>query len=182
MAAKIIDEQAFYHPETGELLNGLARSLLSEDGRLEYPDPVPMAAPVDLRPAPSGMRKLVQDLIRQELSQFADSMEMETFEEADDFDIEDDPPDPLTPYEAVFDPKDNAKNPARGAATADAGAGEVAAAASPACPLPANPSAVTNGGPNVKRSESDVASASASPAVNSGPTRASDSAGTAGAD
>lgn len=96
------EEGVFYHPETGEVLNGLRQSLLSLDGRFEYPDPVPMEVPTNLS-APSGMRQLVHQLIRQELSEFAASQEMETFEEADDFEIEDDPLDPLTEYEKVFD-------------------------------------------------------------------------------
>jgi hypothetical protein len=44
-------------------------------------------------------------MIRQEVSRAAEELGDETFEEADDFDIEDDPVDPRTPYEAVFNPR-----------------------------------------------------------------------------
>lgn len=104
MVDKKHEKGVFYHPETGEVLNGLRQSLLSLDGRFEYPDPVPMEPSVGLQPA-SGMRHLVQQLIREEMSQLAEDMEMETFDEADDFDVADDPIDPKTPYEEHFDPK-----------------------------------------------------------------------------
>lgn len=139
------DEKLFYHPETGEVLNGIKQSILSLDGRLEYPDPVPVAAGVQLRAPASGMRQLVQEMIRQEMSELAELHEMETFEEADDFDIEDDPVDPLTPYEKVFDPKDADK-----------------------APTAAKPSAEPNGGPNVKRSEGDEQRAVAATAADPG--------------
>ena len=57
------DRGVFYHPETGEVLNGLRQSILSLDGRLEYPDPVPMAPPVNLPDRARGMRELVQELL-----------------------------------------------------------------------------------------------------------------------
>lgn len=77
-------------------------STLSADGRYEYPDPVPMQPPVGYQPEPS-ITELIRMFVRRELSQqVAD--EYDTFEEAEDFDIEDDPADPLTPYEKVFDP------------------------------------------------------------------------------
>lgn len=144
-------EVTFYHPETGEILNGIAKSLLSGDGRFEYPDPVPLAPPVNLR-VPSGMRQLVQEMIRQEMSQLAELHEMETFEEADDFEIEDDPLDPLTPYEKVFDPKDADKAPRVGGEGASAAPGAAPSAAPSHSPTNGSGATITE--PVVKRSES----------------------------
>lgn len=69
----------------------------------ETPDPFPMEVPLHLQAGPS-LSDTVRRLIQGELSKIADDSGYETFEEADDFDIEDDPADPHTPYEAVFDP------------------------------------------------------------------------------
>lgn len=91
----------FYHPETGEVLNGIRQSLLSLDGRFEYPDPIPHSPVVPGRDPARGMRELVQAMIRQEFSELAASREMETFEEADDFGIEDDPVEPFTDAELM---------------------------------------------------------------------------------
>lgn len=69
----------------------------------EIPDPIPMAPPVGYQ-KPFSMVDHLRDIVRREISAAAQSQEMETFEEADDFDIEDELLDPHTPYEAVFDP------------------------------------------------------------------------------
>lgn len=74
---------------------------LDKDGR-EVPDPTPMAPPVGMSERPS-LADFVQRMIQQEVSRAAAAAEMETFEEADDFDVEDDPMDPRTPYEENFD-------------------------------------------------------------------------------
>lgn len=58
---------------------------LTEDGK-EITDPKPMAVRVR---ATETMTDRVRRMVRQELSQAAASQEMETFEEANDFDIED---------------------------------------------------------------------------------------------
>jgi hypothetical protein len=80
-----------------------ATSEIGADGK-EYPDPVPMAPPVGYRPPPTIM-EMIQTMIRSEqLRTQLDAQGFDTFEEAEDFDIEDDPLDPHTPYEAVFDP------------------------------------------------------------------------------
>lgn len=79
------------------------RSFLSGDGRYEYPDPVPMAPPIGYKPEPD-LGELIRSLVHRELSKVAGASELDTFEEAEDFDIEDDPLDPLTPYEKVFEP------------------------------------------------------------------------------
>jgi hypothetical protein len=104
------------------------------------------------------MRKLVQELIRQEISELATNMEMESFEESDDFEIEDDPLDPITPYEAVFDPRDD-RNPERaGGGSAPTEGGAVIAVSAPPSLSPTNGSGSPQLEPNVKRSESNVPS------------------------
>lgn len=76
---------------------------LNKDGH-EVPNPVPVAPPVGFVRAPSmvdHLRQMVRsELLRREVM----AQGMETFEEADDFELDDDPVDPHTPYEAVFDP------------------------------------------------------------------------------
>lgn len=79
----------------------LVYGTLNERGH-EVPDPTPVAMPLGLsRPEP--IHVMIQRLVRTELSQQAQQQDMETWEEADDFDIEDDELDPLTPYEAFFE-------------------------------------------------------------------------------
>jgi len=79
------------------------RSNLSADGRFELPDPVPMAPPVGYS-APPDLASMIRSMVRAEaFRQAVDKNDFETFEEADDFDIDDDPIDPLTPYEKVFE-------------------------------------------------------------------------------
>lgn len=72
----------------------------------EVPDPTPVAPPIGYQ-KPFSMVDHLRELVRTELSRAAADADVETFEDADDFDIEDDPPDPHTPYEAVFDPVPN---------------------------------------------------------------------------
>lgn len=69
--------------------------------RYEFPDPTPIEAPVPSRPAPNTLAKLLQEqrIAAALNAQLAD----ETFEESDDFDIEDDPVDPQTPWEIAAD-------------------------------------------------------------------------------
>lgn len=85
-------------PDTGEVI-----SSLSPTGG-EILDPTPIAPPVGFSQQPS-MAEYIRDLIRSEkLAQEAAEAGMETFEESEDFDIDDDF-DPTTPYEAEFDPE-----------------------------------------------------------------------------
>lgn len=79
-------------------------SVLTPDGRFEVPDPVPMEPPIGYTQPPDIM-DMIKQMVRHELFNKALEAEgYETFEEADDFDIEDDPIDPLTPYERLFEP------------------------------------------------------------------------------
>lgn len=112
----------------------------------EVPDPVPLAPPVGYRPPPT-LADMIRRMVQSELlTQAADLEDFDSFEEAEDFDIEDDPLDPKTPYEAVFDPPVAARGGAPG------GGGDVPP---PPNTPPTKSSPVTNGGPNVKRSEGD---------------------------
>lgn len=70
--------------------------------RQEMPDPTPMAPPIGYKKQPS-MAELVRDVVKKALTEYAQENGMETFEEADDFDIEDDPLDPHSKYEADFE-------------------------------------------------------------------------------
>lgn len=76
---------------------------LDSKGR-ELPDDVPMAPPVGYSVGPS-LADFVQRMIRTEVSRHAAEASYETFEESEDFEIDDDPLDPtsvLSEYEEVF--------------------------------------------------------------------------------
>lgn len=86
-----------------------ASSGIGRDGK-EYPDPVPMAPPVGFV-APEDLMSMIKRMVRNEqLMAIADKEGFDTFEEAEDFEIEDDPLDPLTPYEEVFLPRPSPVN------------------------------------------------------------------------
>lgn len=75
---------------------------LDQDGR-ELPDPTPLAPPVGYNRQPS-ISEQIRDMVRSEaLRAAAEAGGVETFEEADDFDVGDDF-DPSSPYEQQFDP------------------------------------------------------------------------------
>lgn len=74
---------------------------LDKEGR-EVPDPNPMEIPAGMK-RPETLAEQVQRLVRHSISAHAELHGMETFEEADDFDIDEDF-DPSTPYEVDFDP------------------------------------------------------------------------------
>lgn len=68
------------------------------------PDPTPMAPPIGYKKQPS-MVELVREMVRSErLRQEVEAAGQETFEEAEDFDIGDDPPDLKSGWENDFDP------------------------------------------------------------------------------
>lgn len=68
-------------------------------GRKEYPDPTPVEVPLGFRRPPT-LQEEISRIIRQQMSQQASQAGFETFEEADDFVVDDDP-DPLSPYEVL---------------------------------------------------------------------------------
>lgn len=76
---------------------------IGEDG-LEYGDPIPKAPPAGVGGAMST-NEMIKLMIERELSRRAHEEGFESFEEAEDFEVDDDPLDPHTPYEAVFDPE-----------------------------------------------------------------------------
>lgn len=69
----------------------------------EVPDPTIVEPPIGYIRQPDLM-ELMRRMIRNELSTVAENSEFETFEDADDFDIDDDPVDYTSPYEEFFDP------------------------------------------------------------------------------
>lgn len=81
------------------------KAFLVESGRKEYGDPVPVAPPVGLT-RPMTTEERFRRIIRSEhLARIAEAQGADTFEEAEDFDVEDDPIPPLTPYEeAMLEP------------------------------------------------------------------------------
>lgn len=100
---------------------------IGKDGK-EYPDPVPLAPPVDYVPPPDLMQMIRTMIHSERLKQEAEAAGWETFDEADDFDVEDDPLDPLTDYERVFMP------PAEPSPVADGGKRAPQEAATPPAP------------------------------------------------
>lgn len=84
-------------PESGEVI-----SSLDKEGR-EILDATPIAPPVGWTNEPN-MFDYVRELVRSaQLAKEAEEAGMETFEESEDFDVDDDF-DPSTPYENDFDP------------------------------------------------------------------------------
>lgn len=69
----------------------------------EVPDPTIVEPPLGYEAQPD-IFEMQRRMIRHELSRIAAEQELETFEEADDFEIEDDPVDFISPWEEFFDP------------------------------------------------------------------------------
>lgn len=87
-------EEGYVDPETGEIF--ASRPRLDEYGR-EILDDTPVSLPVRLKRG-ENIAEQVQRLVQQELSRLADAQGLETFEEANDFDVGDDY-DPRSEYE-----------------------------------------------------------------------------------
>lgn len=65
---------------------------------------IPMAPPVGYKRQPT-MVEHIRDMVRSErLRQEAEAAGMETFEESEDFDVDEDDPDPHSQWENEFDP------------------------------------------------------------------------------
>lgn len=75
---------------------------LDDEGR-EIPDPTPVELPVGFKHQET-VAQMVARLVRRDVSEYAARHDMETFAEADDFELEEDDFDPHTPYETQFDP------------------------------------------------------------------------------
>lgn len=82
---------------TVERLRKLVRSIIAEDG-LEYPNPEP--AHVDVTPRPPTLQEQIRRILRTELSDQVAAQGGETFEEALDFDV-DEEPELRSPYEVA---------------------------------------------------------------------------------
>lgn len=109
-----------------ELFVGHKGRRLNELGQ-EVPDPTPMAPPVGYTPRPS-LSEQIREMVRSErLRMEAEMLGAESFEDADDFDISDDPVDPSTPYESVFE----------GRSVSELRAARAAAEEAPPSPAPA---------------------------------------------
>lgn len=76
---------------------------IGKDGK-EYGDPVPMAPPIGYN-NPPPLSAMIKSMVQRELSDIADREGFDSFEEGDDFEVEDDEFfDRATPYEKHFDP------------------------------------------------------------------------------
>lgn len=69
--------------------------------RYEFPDPTPIEVPIPDRPVPNTLAKLLAE--QRAAAALQAQLVDETFEESDDFDIDDDPLDPQTPWEVAAD-------------------------------------------------------------------------------
>lgn len=90
------------NPDTGEITEVENRRLYGPARGRETPSQERLSLPSGFE-RPLTLQEQVQRLVRTSLSAYAEAQGMETFEEADDFDIEDDV-EPNTPYEVFFDP------------------------------------------------------------------------------
>lgn len=105
---KILDRVSqFFKPARGltqeQYLAKLLERGLDEFGKFE-PDGTPMAPPIGYKKQPS-MVEIVRNMVRSErLAADLAAAGHETFEESDDFDVPDDPPDMRSPFENDFDP------------------------------------------------------------------------------
>lgn len=80
---------------------------LNDKGQ-EILDPVPMAPPVGYTRQPTMTERLRNMIHSEQLRIAAAEMGAETFEESEDFDVDDDDYDPQSPWEEQFDPIDDA--------------------------------------------------------------------------
>jgi len=82
-------------------VDAFKKAVLNERGH-EIVSNKPVALPIDFKRPPT-LAEQIRQMVKTELSQSASDQGMETFEEADDFDVGDDF-DPQSPHEMVFDP------------------------------------------------------------------------------
>lgn len=84
----------------------------------ELLDQTPLEMPMQWHRPPT-LEEQIKSFVRRELSMRADMAGQETFDEADDFDIDDDPIDPRSPWELNFDQEQYPLPPAKVQAYAD---------------------------------------------------------------
>lgn len=80
----------------------MGKRFLGKGGQ-EMTDSTPLRIPLGFQ-RPETLAEQVQRLVRTHISQTAANQGFETFEESEDFDVEDEPDFPDTPYEMLFDP------------------------------------------------------------------------------
>lgn len=107
-------------PKRGPLAGTEVETLVREPSRQdrfhdshgrEIPDPMPLAPPIGYKRQPT-LAEQIKSMVRSEqLAREAASQGYETFDEADDFDVEDGF-DPQSPYEENFDPPPQWHDPA----------------------------------------------------------------------
>lgn len=73
-----------------------------DDSGHEVPDKTPLELPVGFKQQET-VAQMVARLVRRDVSLYAAQHGAETFDEADDFEIDDDP-EPFSPFETDFDP------------------------------------------------------------------------------
>lgn len=81
----------------------MAKPRLDENG-WEQLDTTPVSIPAGFK-KPETMEERIERIVRYKLSRDAHEQGLETFEESEDFNVDDDSFDPSTPYETFFDPQ-----------------------------------------------------------------------------
>ena len=127
MTKKITENEPLVHPETGEI-----RIRTHRGSHYEDPDPTPFAPTVGVRPKET-LEERMRRMIRDEMSYAAEQQGMESFEEADDFDV-DDERDPESMYEIPWEPAFEPRNPAP--PSPEVRNAEIKATSTPAKPKP----------------------------------------------
>lgn len=78
-------------------------SIMHDEKGREIPDPLPLEPPIGYKRSPTIAEQLRAMVQGEALAYAARNAGKETFEEADDFDV-DDEFDPRSPYEVIFEP------------------------------------------------------------------------------
>lgn len=78
-------------------------ALFDDRGR-QIPDQRPVEVPLELR-RPLSIQEEIKRFVRQELSRRAEASALETFEESDDFELDDEDDVPATQYELILVPE-----------------------------------------------------------------------------
>jgi len=89
-------------PSTGEVLKCPVGGSVFING-VEFPDPTPVALALKFKKPLSIQEQMMQMIRADDFRKALLNRDVETFEEADDFDVDDDSFDPTTPYEQDFD-------------------------------------------------------------------------------
>jgi hypothetical protein len=132
------------------------RSELDAQGR-ELPDPVPFAPDAGLRSG-DDLMAMIRRVVREENARYRDEVDqqVETFEEADDFEFDDNDEFGENPNELRFDPPSNVPS---GAQVGQAGGATPPPATPPATPVAAPPVPVTSELPKPAEGPSNLGAA-----------------------